>query len=444
MTSLRSFTAALLLAATLVACGGGGGGSTGGAATGSATGAGAGAGSTCASVDTFIGFSYPRPLEGNVGTLLSSVPEVAGVPSSCSAGVRFTLAAGAIPPGLALDATTGVVSGTPTASGTYFFEVRMTVTELGRSRTTGISAKFNNPAVQTFSGWELMTELAPFLNDFRLGALGGKLYVVSRGFYTHVVETYESADGGATWSLLPVPGPAGDLRGFALASDGLHIYLSGGSDGTVQNSAVWRFDGNAWTQMNSAAAFPAREGHAMLVHGGALYVLGGLVGNSDADDTWRSTDAGVSWTRTSSSGFLPRRDFCAVSDGAGFLYALGGNRSRWIMPAGALATDAVFRSADGVTWTPVPVATSSPLMAALYTGSGSCAELGGRIVYVGSSVELAGSSSTVSTTDGTTWIFEPHRIGLVDLSPGAVTLGGRVYVTAGSGTSQRRVLRTTP
>jgi hypothetical protein len=204
--------AVCLVTILLAACGGGGGGS---------------GGSACADGDIRANFSYPNGLQGNIGTPASSVPAVSGVPTSCSDSTRFALSTGSLPPGMSLDSRTGVVAGTPTASGLFFFEVRMTVNNFIGFLSGGVTANINNTAAQTLSGWEEMTTQAPFLNDFRLAALGGKLYAVSRGFYSHVVETYESTDGGATWTLLPIAGPTGDLRGFALASDAAGIFFSG-------------------------------------------------------------------------------------------------------------------------------------------------------------------------------------------------------------------------
>jgi hypothetical protein len=423
---------ACLLALFLCACGGGGGGSGTLGVT------------PCVEGGERASFSYPGGLAGVVGTPTSATPAVSGVPSFCTGAKHFDLASGTLPPGMALDAQTGIVSGTPTTSGPFTFEVRMTVQNFSGSLSGNVVASINNPAAFTFRSWEVMTTNAPFLDDFQLGVLGGRLYAVSRGFYSHVVETYESTDGGANWNLLPGPGPTGDLRGFALASNANGIYLSGGSDGTSWNSGVWRFDGTAWTRLTAAGAFPARERHAMVSHAGALYILGGRAGLTFFEDTWRSDDGGTTWRLTAATGFQPRYDFCALSDGAGAMYVMGGKFFIGMVTTGGTVNNAVFRSTDGSSWSGLPVSATSPVVTTIMTHSGACAMLGNRIVYAGDGPNLSGSS-TASSTDGVSWVFEPHNsLGLSGLSAGGVALGGRVYVTSGSGTSQRSVTRTVP
>jgi hypothetical protein len=422
-----------LLASMVASCGGGGGGGSGG-------------GDACAKGDIVATFSYPVGLNGNVGAMLMATPQISGVPTSCTGSLNFAVASGTLPPGMALNASTGVISGVPTTSGVYMFQIRMTVDNFVGFLSGGINANINDAAGYSLTGWELMTDHAPFSDDFRIGYVGTKLYMVVRGFYSHIIETFESTDGGATWTNLAITGPTGDPKDFALASDGTHIFFSGGIDGagTLSNQ-VWRFDGSSWTQMTAAAAFPARERHSMVSHGGALYVLGGRFGTTPLGDTWKSTDSGANWIQVSASGFNPRFDFCAVSDDAGFIYVIGGRHLEPPQPPGVSTSyKDVWRSADGASWTSLPQSPTSPFMEAVSTQSGSCASRAGRIFYMGDTVQLPGLSSTVSSADGTTWTFEPHTNALSGITPGAVTLGGRIYVSAGSGTSMRRVLRSTP
>ena len=59
---------------------------------------------------------------------------------------------------------------------------------------------------------------------------------------------------------------------------------------------VWNSsDGETWTQVTAAAAFPARSEHVSLVFGGKMWVFG-----RTARDAWYSTD-GAAWTQANTS-----------------------------------------------------------------------------------------------------------------------------------------------
>ena len=431
-STLRAGLVAACTALGLLACGGGGGGGSVGD-------------SACADDDIRASFYYPDGLMGHAGVRLSTEPTIRGVPGGCKGAMRFELASGSLPPGISLDGRSGKVTGTPATSGQFFFDVRMSVQNFSGFLAGGVTAIINDTAAYTFTAWESRTTSAPFLEHFRLGTIGSRLFAVSRGPYSGAMETYESTDGGATWDLLEVVGPSGNLRGFALASAPGAIYLSGGSQGRVVRSAVWRFDGEQWTQMTPEGAFPARENHAMVSHGGALYILGGRAGSTVLEDTWTSTDDGVTWTLASARGFEPRQGFCAVSH-QGALYVLGGPGARTWLQRGDKVFNAVFRSTDGRSWTGLEVSSTSPLMTTLETQSGACAVLGKRIVYVGDGpVFFKDGSATVGSVDGVNWSYEPHHpTAFNGITPGGVALGGRVYVSAGSGTSERTVARSVP
>lgn len=405
---------------------------------GACGGGGVGGHDTCVSRDVAASFTYGA-IRGNLGRPLSLSPQIQGIPASCAGDIRFTVVAGTLPPGLTLDGRSGVLAGTPTETGAFWFDVRLTLIHFHGAIPGGQMAYIEDASARSLQGWEVVSDSVRGGDDFRLGTIGTKLYMVTRNRYANVIETYESADG-TTWTLLPVNAPTPDVTRFALSSDGQHIHLSGGFDsaGSFSN-AVWRFDGTAWTQMTAAAPFSPRENHTMLTHAGALYVMGGQSGRYanavSHDDVWTSTDSGATWSQLTGSGFTPRHTFCALSH-AGMLYVVGGTAR------GGAGT--VLRSPDGNTWTPLPISPTSPLLEALRGGSASCAVRQGRMVLIASAFELTGSPLSASSADGLQWEFEPHHRELVDLSPGAVTFNGRIYVGAGLGTSGMRVLASVP
>lgn len=74
-------------------------------------------------------------LSGSVGTSMSIAPQRTTVCPVIGASYRYALASGSLPPGLALNSATGVISGVPTSAGYNYVEVGVTTTINGASRT---------------------------------------------------------------------------------------------------------------------------------------------------------------------------------------------------------------------------------------------------------------------------------------------------------------------
>ncbi|MFN2315878.1 MAG: putative Ig domain-containing protein, partial [Gemmatimonadales bacterium] len=76
-----------------------------------------------------------------VGIVGTPYPGGIGVVGSGGDGVSFAyeVVAGELPPGIALGAASGLLSGTPTTSGTFFFEVRVTSAGQTASRVFALS-----------------------------------------------------------------------------------------------------------------------------------------------------------------------------------------------------------------------------------------------------------------------------------------------------------------
>lgn len=380
-------------------------------------------------------FYYPDGVVGTVGQALAASPTVRLEPGGCVRQTSFAVSSGALPPGLALERSTGLISGTPTQDGYFEFSVAMTVAGVEGSLTALRGADIRQagsagtaPLLKRWEEAGYATELGVY---GRLGAIGGKLFGITWNRYQAMIETYAWLDDD--WTQLKIAGP-GNIRDFALSSDGTFIHLAGGLDGAGLTSQVWRFDGSKWIRMAAPGAFQPRKAHSMLSHAGALYLLGGVdAAGRQLQDTWKSTDSGITWTLVSAAGFEPRSNFCAVSNGAS-LFVMGGETE----------SAKVWRSTEGASWAEVPIAVTSPLRKALATGSGTCALLGDRIVFVGKDGALPGQSSSASSTNGTDWSFAPHMQWFSFVEPGAAVLDGRMYVIHSLGSSSTTLVRSVP
>jgi hypothetical protein len=132
---------------------------------------------------------------------------------------------------------------------------------------------------------------------------------------------------------------------------------------------VWSSkDGESWTAETLNAPWEGRAGLSVVVHGGAIFVIGGSQGDDAStggtgrvlfDDVWMSRD-GRNWKEVVGSGpkWSPRAGAAVVSKG-GYIYLLGGERgfscgfdiTSPCQPATAtLYFNDVWRSKDGANW----------------------------------------------------------------------------------------------
>jgi hypothetical protein len=108
------------------------------------------------------------------------------VTSSVPDAKTFSISTGTLPPGVALDASTGLISGTPTTAGTYDFTVYAKVNADSRSDTKALQIVVRDPLVvsagEPFVARRAVTEVGvPF--DASISATGGF------GTYTWAVTT---------------------------------------------------------------------------------------------------------------------------------------------------------------------------------------------------------------------------------------------------------------
>lgn len=369
-----------------------------------------------ASLAVYVGKSIPP-----------QTPSTPGIPASCMGSTNYAVASGQLPPGLTLDPRSGTISGTPTQTGIYSYQIRLTLDGFAGSVSNGIAVDVADPSLFSVAAWKTANSNLPMTDDFRLDAVGSQLVSLTAGFYSHTMDTYVSADAGKTWGIQSVAGPQPFTRGFSTTSDGSALYYSAGvTTAGAFPGGVWKFDGITWTQ-RTASGFPARKHHALVKLNGALYAIGGISSTGTyLGDVWQSTDDGATWTNLGTP-FSGRADVCAVAF-QGKLVVAGGYG-----PNNAYVD--VWTSPDGISWQRQQVApANSPFFAGVV--GPQCGVANGRLY-------ATQDFSVVSTADLKTWNFEPF-IMTSNRVPGMAVLNGALYFANGTGTSMRTLVTSAP
>ena len=185
------------------------------------------------------------------------------------------------------------------------------------------------------------------------------------------------------------------------------IVLMGGSTTDIMNSLnnVWssKDDGATWTEANASAGWlPRVVFSSVVMPDGSIVLMGGnnLQSNTNnyLNDTWRSTDEGVTWTEVNTSaGWLPRVAQSSVVMPDGSIVLMGG----YHYPSLPDYLDDVWRSTDnGATWTEI---NASPGWSARKYSS-SVVMPDGSIVLMGGWDSSGYKNDTWRSTDeGATW-----------------------------------------
>jgi hypothetical protein len=162
---------------------------------------------------------------------------------------------------------------------------------------------------------------------------------------------------GVTWIQRAASGPPARWL-HALVFDPLRgrTVLFGGLDDSGGLGGTWEWDGNAWSLVSTTGPIP-RQGHAMafdvasgkvLMHGGAIpYVQG-----SERGDTW--TWDGQAWTQVGPASAYPRDAHAMVfSPSLGQMVMFGGAVCCYSWPSETLIW-------TGLQWQALPTSTSGP------------------------------------------------------------------------------------
>ena len=250
--------------------------------------------------------------------------------------------------------------------------------------------------------WELVTATAAFgaRSDHQVAVHDGSLWVIGGQSSSWQDDVWRSADG-ENWVLVTTRAAAlrdssGVREDFRVVTWRGSLWIMGGHNRGAKGD-VWRSaDGASWTRV-VARGFDSRHSHAMAVHDGSLWIVGGYPGGDSDNHVWGSGD-GVSWQLiTRDAPFAPRQNHQLVSYG-GSLWVIAGSPR----PSSFGYGGDVWRSADGVEWTEVVslrVVDGNPQgierthhQVAVFAPS--------RFVYEVSDIAVAGPTGTVTATIG--------------------------------------------
>jgi PKD repeat protein len=269
--------------------------------------------------------------------------------------------------------------------------------------------------------------------------------IVSIGGFDTAVRNYTrmSVDKGLTWTN--TTGTPGWVARYYLTggrfSDNTIIIL-GGYDGANARNDTWTSidNGTTWTLVNSSPGWLARTGAtSVILPDDSVVLMGGYPGGGSTvyNDVWRSTDKGSTWVRqNSSAGWTGRYYLSSVALSDDSIIITGGTNS-----ASLYKNDTWLSTNKGVTWTNI---TSNPGWAARYHMY-LVAMPDNTIVLMGGQ-STAGppfnNDTWISKNKGATWTLTNLTAGWIGRTSGGSTvlpdgsiiiLGGRTSTSAASG-----------
>jgi PKD repeat protein len=222
------------------------------------------------------------------------------------------------------------------------------------------------------------------------------------------------------------------------------IIIAGGNADSIGRNDTWTStdNGTTWTLMNVSSGWVGRYGlTSVILPDDSIVVMGGYNGSAALtfNDTWRSTDKGATWVRqNASSGWNVRYYASSVVMDDGSIVIMGGQS------ATPVYRNDTWRSTDkGLTWTNItgsPGWTGRSYPYVVKMPDNSIVLMGGQ-----DSASPPWKNDTWRSTDsGTTWNLTNITAGWLGRTAGSsvvlpdgsvIIIGGRTSTSAGSGTS---------
>ena len=341
-----------------------------------------------------------------------------------------------------------------TAAMDYSGDIVFTVVAENGDNNLNYTVRVN--IAQSLSAWTNLSPNAgfPLYDDMKSFVLDGKYYVTGGtkdpSGAGHIYSIYSSVDGVSFSEVSSISFESFGIGvGYAAVKHGDNQLLIGGhtyfdwSDwglGAAQNTVHSSTDGVSWVNLAvdtpTEDMFTARTEPMVANMNGDLYLVGGFVVSYGSAagamaDVWKSTDGGATWMNLEADFGT---DFVARAKGQVIVYNdelyLIGGRTGWPF---AYNND-VYKSADGVTWTKVAVATPFDAVSGQI-----CYVYNNRFYLVGGNVvtgEMDGTSEATAPSNAT-WVSEDAGVNWTKVTEGSLPAGfagraGHAFVKDGN------------
>lgn len=292
----------------------------------------------------------------------------------------YAVTAGALPPGLALSAG-GVLSGTPTAGGT--FNVTLTATDANGQSASGVYSLTIGAAVVTLPPTSLAGGQVGVAYNAALNPASG-----GTAPYSYAV-TAGALPGGMTLSA------DGTLSGTptAFGSFGFSVTATDGSTGDGPYSATQNYSLQVIELPPVANPVSAAVGYGSAANAIALNITGGAatsVSVASGPSNGTATAGGTGVTYTPNTGFAGTDSFTYIASGAGGV------------SAPATVTVSVGNPAFTVTASGPLTATAGAAYSQTFTFSGGAQPFSAhQVTNLPAGLAISGSSATSVTVSGT-------------------------------------------